>query len=228
MSVSSPETSLSLLDQLRDPEAAQAWDRLATIYTSLLQTWFHTAGLQSADCDDLTQRVLEVLLRRMPTFEHNGRPGAFRAWLRSICVNLREVWRRRPGENSGSVLNQIVDPRSSLSQLWDKQHDQHVLCRLLELVEPEFAPVAWQAFRRLALDGAPAHEVAAELQSTVNSGCRDCFCLRWLFTRPAVIFRRSLPKPSWAMGRKGFQFIFANRAFSSSLRSAPWMFPIQT
>jgi RNA polymerase sigma factor (sigma-70 family) len=165
-----PETSLSLLEQLRDPRDSDAWARVVNIYTSLLHTWFHTAGLQAADRDDLTQRVLEVLMRRMAEFEHNGRCGAFRAWLRGIVVNLlREFWRGRPAPGSDSVLERLVDPQSSLSRLWDKQHDQHVLHSLLELVEPEFPDPTWHAFRRLALDAVPAREVAAELGTTVNA-----------------------------------------------------------
>src|SRR5206468_872600 len=41
--------------------------------------------------------------------------------------------------------------------------------RLLEVAEPEFAPSTWQAFQRLAVDGRPAAEVAAELGTTVNA-----------------------------------------------------------
>jgi RNA polymerase sigma-70 factor, ECF subfamily len=170
MATSSPETSLSLLEQLREPENAEAWDRVVALYTSLLGAWFHAAGLQAADRDDLTQRVLEVLIRQMPEFEHNGRPGAFRTWLRGVAVNLlREFWRRRPMPESASLLDDLVDPRSGLSQFWDRQHDRHVLHNLLETVQPEFAELTWLAFRRLALDGASAREVAAELNTTVNA-----------------------------------------------------------
>ncbi len=169
MATSSPATSLSLLEQLRDP-GAECWERGVALYTTLLHTWFHSAGLQTADRDDLTQRVLEVLVHKIPEFEHSGRPGAFRAWLRGIAVNLlREFWRRRPTPDCGSVLDQLVDSRSSLSRLWDEQHDQNVLHRLLEIVEPEFNPQSWQAFRRLAMDGVSAREVAAELETTVNA-----------------------------------------------------------
>src|SRR5437016_7226011 len=99
--VSSPETSLSLLEKLRAPDASQAWRRLDSLYRSLLQTWFRTAGLQAADADDLTQRTMEILVRRLPAFVHKGRTGSFRAWLRGIAVNLlREYWRRRPAADS--------------------------------------------------------------------------------------------------------------------------------
>src|SRR5262245_57711263 len=104
MAVASLETSLSLLEQLRDPPDDSPWARLVALYTSLLKCWLRTAGLQPADCDDLTQRTLEVLLRRLPTFKHSGRSGAFRSWLRAITGNLlREFWRRQAKADSDSV-----------------------------------------------------------------------------------------------------------------------------
>ena len=173
MAISSPETSLSLLNQVREPvghAAEEAWERLVPIYQSLLQKWLRAAGLQQADGDDVSQRVLEVLVRRLPGFEHNGRRGAFRAWLRGITDNfLREFWRKKPTPKSSSLLDQLVDPHSDLSKLWDEQHDRHVLHRLLELVQMEFTDTTWRAFRRLVLDGVPARTVAAELEITVNA-----------------------------------------------------------
>src|SRR5262249_14948816 len=147
-----------------------AWDRLVGLYTPVLQAWLTAAGLQPADRDDLTQRVLEILVERLPAFEHSGRPGAFRAWLRGITVNLlREFWPGRPSPPSASRLEQLSDPAAELSRLWDEQHDRHVLHALMDLVRPEFTDATWRAFRRVALDGAAAREVAAELGLSVNA-----------------------------------------------------------
>jgi RNA polymerase sigma-70 factor (ECF subfamily) len=169
MPVPSPRTSASLLDQARG-RCATAWDRLVALYTPLLHAWLAAAGLQPADRDDLTQRVLEILVRQLPEFDHSGRPGAFRAWLRGIVTNLlREHWRDRPTPATDSVLSQLDDPGGGLSRLWDGQHHRHVLHGLMELVRPEFTDSTWQAFRRVALDGAPAREVAAALGLSVNA-----------------------------------------------------------
>jgi len=158
-----PDTSLSLLQQLGGG-AEDAWRRLVALYTPLLRVWLRSANLQAADVDDLTQRALEILLRRLPQFAHNGRPGAFRAWLRSIAVNLlREFWRGRPPAGSDSVLDELADPDSSLSHQWDQEHDRHILHALFRLVRPEFTASTWRAFQRTALDGTPARTAAAEL-----------------------------------------------------------------
>jgi RNA polymerase sigma-70 factor (ECF subfamily) len=73
------------------------------------------------------------------------------------------------GRESASVLKDLIDPHSGLSQFWDGQHDRHVLHSLLESVRPEFTELTWLAFRRLALDGVPAREAAAELGTSVNA-----------------------------------------------------------
>jgi RNA polymerase sigma-70 factor (ECF subfamily) len=164
-------TSLSLLARLRagDPEA---WRRMNVLYAPLLRAWLRPRGLQPADVDNLTQNALEVVVRRLPDFEHNGRPGAFRTWLRGIIGNvlrdhIRAAGRKPLGDDA--LLAEIEDPASELSRRWDEEHDQHVLRGLLALAEPEFAPTTWAAFVRTALDGRPAAEVAAELGLTPNA-----------------------------------------------------------
>jgi RNA polymerase sigma-70 factor (ECF subfamily) len=169
-------TSLSLLDRLRESSDTGDWRRLVDLYTPLIRHWLCLASLQSSDADDLTQEVLVTLVRELPSFRHDGRPGSFRVWLRLITVNrLREFWRARhrhpnaTGDSAiGEMLAQLEDPASGLSQLWDKEHDQHVAHRLLELIAPDFAPSTWQAFQRLLAGEEPA-TVAEALGITKNA-----------------------------------------------------------
>ena len=67
------------------------------------------------------------------------------------------------------MLDQLEDPASGPSRLWEHEHDRHVLDRLLEAIEADFRPASWAAFRRLALEGAPAKQVADELGVSVNA-----------------------------------------------------------
>ena len=118
-----------------------------------------------------------VLMRKLPEFRREPRPGAFRRWLRGITVNcLRNFWRAqrsRPKATGDSefaqMLDQMEDPDSGLSALWDVEHDRHITARLLEMIRPFFEDTTWRAFRRVALDGATPDEVAAELGVTVNA-----------------------------------------------------------
>lgn len=174
MAPTSPGTSASLLERLRDHRDAQAWQKLVRVYTPLMRAWLRPAGLQTADVDDLTQRVLEVVVRKLPEFRHSGRPGAFRAWLRGITTNLLREFRRgrgvaRPPAWTSALLDQVQDPASDLGRWLDQEHDRHVVNGLLRLVEREFTPATWQAFHRQVFDGRPAAAVAADLGTSVNA-----------------------------------------------------------
>jgi RNA polymerase sigma-70 factor (ECF subfamily) len=168
------ETSLSLLERLRLPSDAAAWERLVGLYTPYIQGWLRRHAVQPADVDDLTQEVLRSVVRALPNFEHDLRRGAFRRWLRTITVNhLRAFWRaRRPQTLSGEaeqVFEALEDPSSDLSRQWDEEHDRHVLRRLQELIEPEFEPSTWRAFQLVVLEGRSAGEAGAALGISANA-----------------------------------------------------------
>ena len=167
------ETPLSLLERLRHQPDETSWRRLTDLYVPLVHRWLDRQGLPPADADDLTQEILLVILREVADFDHSGRKGAFRTWLRTIVVHrLRGYWRSkqaRPEQAVEEELERLADPESSLSRLWDKEHDDFVLRRLLELIEPEFSPAAWHAFRRQSVDGLTASQAAAELGVSPNA-----------------------------------------------------------
>jgi RNA polymerase sigma-70 factor (ECF subfamily) len=171
-----PDTSVTLLERLRSHSDTTSWQRLMDLYEPLIQGWLRKQGLQPSDADDLAQEVLVVLVRELPHFKHQ-RPGAFRAWLRIITINrLRDFCRARQNRpaatgDSGMLrrLDQLEDPHSELSRLWEQEHDQYIVQRALELIEPEFSPTTWRAFWRVTRDGLDADAVAAELGVTTNA-----------------------------------------------------------
>jgi RNA polymerase sigma-70 factor (ECF subfamily) len=170
-------TSATLLERLRDRNDDEAWRVLVDLYTPLLTGWLRHYALQGADVDDLVQEVLGAVAREAAGFRHSGRPGAFRHWLRTILANrLREFWRARRSQPRGTgesdfvqMLDQLEDPDSGISRLWDQEHDSHVVGRLLARIEPQFAPSTWLAFRRVVLEEARPDAVAAELGLSVNA-----------------------------------------------------------
>jgi RNA polymerase sigma-70 factor (ECF subfamily) len=171
------ETSASLLERLRQPTDADAWRRLVHLYTPLLRGWLRRQQVEDNDADDLVQEVLQVLVRELPHFHYDPRHGSFRGWLRTIPVHRhRAFWRDRRARplatgdsDMARRLDELEDPHSAPSQAWDREHDQHVARRLLELIEPDFEPATWRAFRRVALEGASPAAVAEELGLSVNA-----------------------------------------------------------
>lgn len=173
------ETSLSLLQRLKSSPESENWNRLVELYAPLIRTWLRKYDVQETDTDDLLQEVLLAVSKDLNRFDHNGRTGVFRAWLKAILVNrLRKFWQsrdRRPQARGNSDnderLVQLEDPASELSQIWNQQHDQYVLRQLLALTEPHFESTTWKAFCRVAMEGAKPDVVAAELEISLNAVC---------------------------------------------------------
>ncbi len=170
------DTQKSLLQAAQSGES-RAWQRLADLYRPLIAGWAarHVNGRQ--DAEDLAQEILLAVFRALPRFTHNGRRGAFRAWLRTIAVHCTsDHWTARRDETQGSGdsavlgrLQDLEDPNGELARAWDREHDQFVLNRLLEEVAVEFEPQTMEAFRRVALDDQPAATVAEELNMSVGA-----------------------------------------------------------
>jgi RNA polymerase sigma-70 factor (ECF subfamily) len=172
-----PDTSASLLERVRQRPDERSWQQLISLYEPLLRGWLQRHLLGPADCDDLVQEVLAVVVRELPCFEHNGRKGAFRNWLRTVTVHrLRDFWRSRryrPEATGDSdflaKLEQLEDAASGLSRVWDQEHNQHIVRRLLEMIRSEFQPTTWQAFAGVMLDGEKPAAVAGRLGISVNA-----------------------------------------------------------
>jgi RNA polymerase sigma-70 factor (ECF subfamily) len=169
-------TSLTLLQRLRDPRDEAAWQQLVSLYTPLLRSGLRPHCRQDADVDDLTPDVLTVLARKVKEFDHNSRMGAFRTWLRTIAANklgdyLRAGRHRAgcQGEEQDRLLAQLEDPASDLSQVWERQHAEHLAATLLEQLRPEFTASTWEAFHRLVVGGQSTAEVAETLKLTPNA-----------------------------------------------------------
>lgn len=171
------DTSVNLLRRLRHEPDDEAWRRLVELYTPFIHGWLRPHFLSAAETDDLTQEVLAVVVRELPRFEHNGRSGAFRHWLRTTTAHrLRDYWRSRryrPQATGDSEfqkqLEELEDPSSDLSRQWDQEHDRHVVASLLERLRPAFEPLTWQAFRAVMLDGESPAAAAARLNMSVNA-----------------------------------------------------------
>jgi RNA polymerase sigma-70 factor (ECF subfamily) len=170
-------TSLTLLERLRVQPSAADWQRLHDVYRPLIRGWLTRIPDLRDEKDDLSQDILTVVFREVARFERQ-REGSFRAWLRRVTVNrIRNYWReraRRPqvglqGSETENFLGLLEDPTSDLAAEWDREHDRHAFDRLLAIVQPDFQPETWEAFRRFALDGMPAAKVASELGISDNA-----------------------------------------------------------
>jgi RNA polymerase sigma-70 factor, ECF subfamily len=167
-------TRQSLLLRARDGDE-DAWVDLSRLYKPLIYGYLRRQSVPEADQDDLVQEILIAIVRGLPAFEHSGRRGAFRAWLRAIAYNHSCNFWRSPARRTSTLsdtmaeetLLRLEDPDDSLHRFWEDEHDEYVLRCLIDLIELEFEPTTVRAFRRVALEGASGADVAAELGITL-------------------------------------------------------------
>ena len=167
---------MSLLDQVIQDSGSEAWQQLVATYTPALRKWIDRYGVQDADANDLLQEVLLAMSTELPNFQHSGRPGAFRNWLRQTLTHrLQNHWRSRkyrPEARGGSshvdMLSALAADQSEASRLWDVEHDQMVVAQILQQIRSRFQSDTWEAFRLVVVEGKSASHVAAELGIPVD------------------------------------------------------------
>jgi len=164
-------TSVTLLERLQRPTEPEAWGRFVALYTPLLFYWVRRAGLRGEDAADLVQDVFTVLVEKMPEFEYDRRKS-FRSWLRTVTLNK---WRDR--QRQLAARPQPIE-LVSVTGLGNLEHDdlfeeteyrRQLVSRALELLEPEFRPKTWLAFREHAIEGRSAPEVSTDLGVSVGA-----------------------------------------------------------
>jgi RNA polymerase sigma-70 factor, ECF subfamily len=169
-------TSLSLRDRLKvaRPEDSD-WDRLHGIYLPLIQRWLGRVPGLGDESADVAQEVLIVVYREVPRFDRRHE-GSFRAWLRRVTVNRVRTYRRKCHRQAAvgldladGFLERLSDPNDDLARQWDRDHDQHVVEKLLAVVQPDFSPTTWTAFQQFGVDGVPAGQVAKDLGISENA-----------------------------------------------------------
>lgn len=170
-------TSSSLLRGAQAADEA-AWTRLVDAYSRLIYRWCRRSGLQAADAADVVQDVLRSVATNLKDFKHNPSEGSFRGWLRRITQRkLYDRYRQNKklmGEaTGGGDLNEwlasAVDDSDEESSVDVAVRRGHVLdWAAIQRVKSKVSERNWRIFWRVAVDGQPAAEAAAEFNVTVN------------------------------------------------------------
>lgn len=152
-------TSPSLLERLRQPEDAAAWERFVELYGPVLHHWALRSGLGAADAADLVQEVFVLLVRKLPHLAYDPQ-RRFRGWLWTVASNkIRECRRRRqPVAGSGVPIDEIEAPDEG-DPLADEEYRALLVERALQLMRSDFKPGTWQACWQHIVEGKTAADL---------------------------------------------------------------------
>jgi len=167
---STPETRASLLIRAQDPADQAAWHEFVEIYRPLILRLARQKGMQSADADDVAQRVLLAVAKAVEEHVYDPNRAKFRTWLNRVAHNaiLNALIRQRPDRGSGdsgtlAALNQHESPAGPDSDLLRLEHRREVFRWASRQVQREFHPTTWDAFWLTAVEGRAIDVVAADL-----------------------------------------------------------------
>jgi RNA polymerase sigma-70 factor (ECF subfamily) len=123
-------------------------------------------GLQSADCDDVTQEVLAAVLKNISSFQYDPNKGRFRGWLQ--VITQRAVFRKiRPGADAlaRAVQPDAHEPEqpSARDDAWETEWQQYHVRTASERARFEFSSRDFEAFEAMTIDGESASDVANRL-----------------------------------------------------------------
>ncbi|HEY7326354.1 MAG TPA: sigma-70 family RNA polymerase sigma factor [Gemmataceae bacterium] len=156
---------LRLSQEIRDEHA---WNEFVQRYQPHIRSWCCERGLQSADAEDVSQIVLEQLLRTMREFRYDPR-RSFRAWLRTVTVRACNRFvikeHRAAGRKDLPSLRRLDEApaRQELARRLEEAFDEELLELAMESVRESVAPHTWEAFRLTALLHHSGAEAARQL-----------------------------------------------------------------
>jgi RNA polymerase sigma-70 factor, ECF subfamily len=169
MEPSSPATSLTLLDQLRQPNRPDAWKRFEQLYTRLLQAWARRQGFQDADVADLVQEVFVKLMKELPHYTRTP-GGTFRGWLSRLTTNVCHDFRRRKATRALPPADGLsgVNEQSPV-EFEEVEYRKSLVDSGLTIIRTEFEPKTWAAFEQLMVHNRRMEDVAIALGLSKNA-----------------------------------------------------------
>jgi len=169
-------TRASLIAHLRSSGNEAKWSEFYSIYWGVIYGYGKRYGLSDKDTEDLVQEVFIKVFRRLPSFEYDRRKGRFLSWLKTITRTTVIDWARRravrvegqpqvePREGGADPLLQIADPNAETEpDPWQEEWQRSLLAVALERLRSRVDSTTFEAFKRYAIQGEPAGEVAASL-----------------------------------------------------------------
>ncbi len=172
-----PETRDSLLVRLADAADHEAWCRFAAIYRPLVYRIARRQGLQDADAQDLTQRVLLSVSSAIEGWQAQPKRAKFRTWLHTVARNAVIDQLRAAnlvvGEGGTTAqlrLQENVDGSVSEGELeLEREYQREVFRWAARGVREEFEEGTWLAFWLSAVEGKAIPAVADELSKSVGA-----------------------------------------------------------
>lgn len=181
------KTRLTLLGRLQKGGSDRDWEEFNTFYHGLVKSWARHFGCPESVVEDIYQNTLIAVLPALPRFEHTGRPGCFRSWLKTIVQRrvydyFRREMKHAPKKkddaaNSGITSKTWTPPpdeqpdpdgetrEAEMDRIWLRELMGIALNAARDRVKPE----KYESFRRYVIYQEPVSVVSQQMGIRVGT-----------------------------------------------------------
>ncbi len=167
-----PKTRLSLIEKIKDPQDAEAWNEFTAIYYPLVFEICRRKGLQHADATDITQEVLSRVADAIDHYRHDRPNATFRGWLYCITRNLTVDFFKRRAKDPLALaavpedLALLKHPSASECQPFELEFKRRLFAVVARSVQGQVALKTWTVFWMTEVEGQDVESTAQQLQLT--------------------------------------------------------------
>lgn len=170
-----PETSATLLTSLNDPHDREAWDEFTQLYRPAIYRFARRMGLQDADSEDATQKVLQSVARSIESKPPELQLGKFRSWLAQVTRNAVLNLVARQAQHTGSGLSSVMRfldgvavSEPDVTAAWRHEERLTIFRRAAERVKSNCTDTVWKSFQLTAVEGRSCEQVSEQLGISVG------------------------------------------------------------
>ena len=171
-----PETRDSLIAQIRNPDDQDAWEQFVKIYRPVVTRIAIKRGLQPADAQDLSQKVLISVAGAIGRFQKSSESVRFRHWLRRVARNaIINALTRKPADVAAGgsavldLLDELPQPDHVTADMIALEYRRELYLRAAEMVRIDVAADTWTAFEMTVFDGVSVEAATGELGKSVGA-----------------------------------------------------------
>lgn len=170
------KTRLTLIKKIQDQHDEKAWEEFIEIYKKYVYAIIREVGIPQHDVEDILQRVMLNLWKRLPEMEADE-IRRFRSYLGRMTQNAIYEYMRKKGQRASRLEKAVNNPDLNYTKSIDvpeineiaQREWEHYLTNLaMENISRQFAGNAIEAFT-LSMKGMELDEIAEKLKIKSHS-----------------------------------------------------------
>ena len=163
-------TRSTLLTRLKNRGDAEAWSQFQKLYAPLLYRYARGRGLPREDAEDVRDQCLEVVARKIRTFQYDKAKGGFKNWLYRIAHRkVIDLLRKRHERIADSrELGALPDPGLTPDKIWEQHWEQEHLRYCVAQIRGSVSEMNYRAFHMLLFEECSVEEVRDHLGLNAN------------------------------------------------------------